>query len=88
MEAPSVLHVQRYAQGETRTRKGRSPADFESAASTNSATRASVWELNKRRQLPKVADFQTSLTSEEHQLPNFAGHLAAQSKKAHLAVRP
>src|SRR6187401_2546593 len=33
-------HSFRNAQDETRTRKGRSPADFESAASTNSATQA------------------------------------------------
>jgi hypothetical protein len=43
------------------------------------------WEHNKQRQLPKVADVRTSLTSEERRLPNTAGTLRIANAKAPLA---
>src|SRR6186713_3339921 len=51
-------HSFRNAQDETRTRKGRSPADFESAASTNSATQAGETKLRSAQttQCPNYAE--------------------------------
>src|SRR4026208_1098976 len=56
------------ARDETRTRKGRSPADFESAASTNSATQAGEQKLR---------------SAQTTQCPNYAEAKRRKSQTAH-----